>query len=437
MKPYPKYKKENKLPGVDNVPEHWGVIRNSFIFREINETGYGHLQLLSILSDKGIIKQSETGRKERAPEDRSSYKRIFKGDIGYNLMNAFSGSIGISNHEGIISPAYAVCRPKVEINGKYFHYLFRTNLYLTEFDRHAYGIMYERNRLYFENFKKIYIPFPSLKEQKAITCFIDYKLTQIDQFISNKQRFIELLKEQKTALINRAVTKGLNLNVPMKPSGIEWLGDINKNWELEKMSYVCISIRDGTHNPPPTALGNYRLLSVRNIIEGQFVLRDDDRTMIAEDFFSLQKSYRVITNDIVLAIVGATTGKSAIVADIENVTVQRSLAILRPNKLKIRSDFLNFCIQSYCIQTQIKIVMEKYAAQPGIYLADVASLKLAVPNLDEQENICSYLKTKNGEIDLAISKAKQEIELIQEYRTTLISDAVTGKIDVREITTTV
>lgn len=115
MKRYQSYKKEDKLPGIQEIPHHWGVVRNSSIFKEVIETGYGHLELLSILSDKGIIKQSETGRKERAPEDRSSYKRILKGDIGYNLMNAFSGSIGFSNYEGIISPAYAVCRPKIKI----------------------------------------------------------------------------------------------------------------------------------------------------------------------------------------------------------------------------------------------------------------------------------------------------------------------------------
>ncbi|MGI2902222.1 restriction endonuclease subunit S [Tolypothrix sp. VBCCA 56010] len=434
MKRYPVYKKEDRLPGVKEIPEHWRVIRNSFLFKEVSETCYSHLELLSILSDKGVVKQSETGRKERAPEDRSSYKRILKGDIGYNLMNAFMGSIGVSNYEGIISPAYAVCRPKLKIDANYFHYLFRTNLYLTEFDRNAYGIMYERNRLYFDNFKRIYVPLPPLSEQNTIACFIDRKLVQIDQFIRNKQRFIELLKEQKSAIINRAVTKGLNPDAPMKPSGIEWLGDIPAHWEISKISYVCTSIRDGTHNPPPAALGNHRLLSVRNIINGQFVFRDDDRTMIAEDFFSLQKSYTVRINDIVLAIVGATTGKSAIVGNLENVTVQRSLAILRPNQLKIKSDFLNFCIQSSCIQTQIKIIMDKYAAQPGIYLTDVAALKLAVPNLEEQQSLCEYLKTKNSEINQAITKAEKEIELIQEYRTTLISDAVTGKIDVRELT---
>lgn len=201
-------------------------MRNSLVFTEVNETGYSDLEMLSITADRGIIKQSETGRKERASEDKSTYKQILKGDIGYNLMNAFIGAIGVFNYDGIISPADAVCRPRSAVDPSYFHYLFRTGFYLTEFDRYAYGIMDERNRLYIDNFKKIYVPLPPLNEQRSIVRFINQKLAQIDQFICYKRRLIELLNEQKRAIIDRAVTKGVDQNVPMQPSTIDYIESI-------------------------------------------------------------------------------------------------------------------------------------------------------------------------------------------------------------------
>ncbi|MBC6431568.1 restriction endonuclease subunit S [Nostoc sp. HG1] len=432
MKRYQVYKKEDKLPGIKEIPTHWGVVRNSLLFKEVSETGYGNLELLSILSDKGIVKQSETGRKERAPEDRSSYKRILKGDIGYNLMNAFSGSIGFSNHDGIISPAYAVCRPKIEIDGNYFHYLFRTNLYLTEFDRNAYGIMYERNRLYFENFKKIYVPCPPIDEQKQIARFLDRKLEQIGHFISNKQRLIELLKEQKTAIVNRAVTKGLNPDAPMKPSGIEWLGDIPAHWEIIKLGRLCnvTKLTGFEYTKLWRTDPNGEIIALRGLnIKNNRLLLDDDVETISAELSNQLKRSKLFAGDIVFPCTG-TLGHGALIEEDSKYHLNQNIAKITPSE-NINPNFLLYML--CCSGMQYQINRLNYSGlQPVLLIGTIRNLILQIPPKIEQYHIVNSLNTTTEKINLAIAKTEKEIELIQEYRTTLISDAVTGKIDVRE-----
>lgn len=430
MKRYPVYETEDKLPGTKEIPAHWGVVRNSFIFKEISETGYGHLELLSILSDRGIVKQSETGRKERAPEDRSSYKRILKGDIGYNLMNAFSGSIGVSNYEGIISPAYAVCRPKVEIDGNYFHYLFRTDLYLTEFDRYAYGIMYERNRLYFEDFKRIYVPFPPLEEQKQIARFLDLKLEQIDHFISNKQRLIELLKEQKTAIVNHVVTKGLNPHAPMKASGIEWLGEIPAHWEVKSFRRVTTRIEVGIAEAATHAYTDKGIPIIRSTNVKTNFIELDNILHIQKWFADKNRSKYIYMGDILTVRTGANAGMTSVVPKELNHSQCFTLLISTPSPQHL-PQFYSFYINSPMGQEFFSI--EGWgAAQVNLSVPILQNLPVVEPPYEEQQAIVSFIEKESEKIDQAIAKVEKEIELIQEYRTTLISDAVTGKIDVRE-----
>lgn len=244
---------------------------------------------------------------------------------------------------------------------------------------------------------------------------------------------IELLNEQKQVVIHRAVTRGLDPNVRLKPSGIEWLGDVPEGYRRVKLGRVCFSIRDGTHNPPPAIDGTHRLLSVRNIVDGRFTTRPDDRTMSPAAFDELQRSYDVRSGDVVLALVGATTGKSAVVEPMEDVTVQRSIGILRPNPALIDSHFLNLVIRSDLVQSQIRRIMDKYAAQPGIYLKDVGFLQIVYPDIVTQKAILAAVETESKDAERLKDACRMEIDHLREYRTRLIADVVTGKLDVRGI----
>ena len=432
MKQYPAYKPESRVPGVTEVPEHWEVIRNSVIFREVSETGYGDLELLSILSDRGVVKQSETGRKERAPEDRSQYKRILNGDIGYNLMNAFVGAIGVSNYDGIISPAYAVCRPKIEIDATYFHYLFRTDLYLTEFDRNAYGIMDERNRLYFDNFKNIYVPFPPIDEQRRIITYINHKLAQIDQFICYKRRLIELLNEQKTVLINRAVTKGLNSAAPMKPSGIEWLGEIPEYWSMKRLKFLTNFVTSGSRGWAKYYSDNgSTFLRIGNLSNTSIELDLTNLQFVNPPQGAEGERTRVCYEDLLISITALIGAVGVVPQNIGETYVNQHIALVRLIKKEIYPRWVAYCTRSIVGQNQFFTFMNG-GTKDGLTLDDVKNLFVLVPPLSEQIEIANYIDSELTKVDSGISQVQREIELIQEYRTTLISYAVTGKIDVRD-----
>ena len=199
---------EMKPSGVEwigEIPAHWEVVRNKFIFRQIRDVGYPNLLLLSI-GIKGIVPKSQTGQKDVSSADKSLYKRVKIGDIAFNVMTAWKGGIGMSDYEGIVSPAYQVCRPTTKLVPKYFHYLFRTDLYKTIFDRASYQVVDQRHNLYYDNFKNISGIFPSFSEQTQIVNFLDHKTKQIDELIAAEQRKVELLKEYRQSLISEAVT---------------------------------------------------------------------------------------------------------------------------------------------------------------------------------------------------------------------------------------
>ncbi|WP_294369681.1 restriction endonuclease subunit S [uncultured Clostridium sp.] len=200
-------KKQTGFNWIPDIPKNWGLLKAKFLFEEIVDTGYGNeLPLLSITNKDGVIPQSETGRKKRMSEVTTSYKRIKPGDIGYNLMNAFIGSLGVSKYDGLISPAYAVCRPIIKMCSKYFEYVYRTPQFMQEFDNNSYGIMIERNRLYFDNFKQIVTPVPPYEEQLEIVEYLEAKLSEVDEMISGINKEITLVEELRTKLISDVVT---------------------------------------------------------------------------------------------------------------------------------------------------------------------------------------------------------------------------------------
>ena len=242
---FPRYEryKDSGVEWLGEVPEHWKAERVFSVFNERVERGNDELPILNISIKHGVREERPDGdREQRTIEDRTAYKRAATGDIAYNTMRMWQGAVGDVPVDGLISPAYVVARPIKDINTRYYSYLFRGEQFQVETNRHSYGIVSDRNRLYWLGFKNIVIPFPAKPEQDRIVNFLDRKTSEIDALIAKKQRQIELLDEQKAILINRAVTRGLsavasakeglNPNAKLKPSGIEWIGDIPEHWEV-------------------------------------------------------------------------------------------------------------------------------------------------------------------------------------------------------------
>jgi type I restriction enzyme S subunit len=422
LKPYPKYKVSG-VPWLGQVPEHWEVYRNGQLFREIVDIHHPDLELLSMTITHGIVKQSDTGRKTRASEDKNQYKRICIDDIGYNLMNCFSGAIGVSNYEGILSPAYAVCRPKQPLETLYYHFLFRSPIYLDVFNSFSYGIMFERNRLYFERFKLIKSPLPSIEEQIKITKYLKYKTAQISRLIRAKKRIIELLKEQKQAIINQAVTRGLDPDVKLKPSGVEWLGKIPEHWEVRRLRYIFHEVdsrsKDGKEIHLSMSQKHGGLVKSSEI---------EERRLMSESYAGGKLCQ---TGDVVLNRLKAHLGIFAL-APCDGV-ISPDYTVLRPI-VQINGKFYEILLRSQMIRSELRIrckgIVEGFWR---LYTDDFYDIFVPVPPKDEQVLIINKLEGIFTNIDFLISSTEREISLIQEYRTRLIADVVTGKVDVRDI----
>ncbi|UIJ38948.1 restriction endonuclease subunit S [Desulfobaculum bizertense] len=435
MMQFPRYEsyKDSGVEWLGEIPEHWGcdTLRSATLLK--SDKNRPDLQVLSVYREYGvIIKDSRDDNHNATSLDTSTYKVVQPGDLVVNKMKAWQGSMGVSEYEGVVSPAYITCKTNQDdFHPKYLHYLLRSKGYIGVYNSISYGVRIGQWDLRYDDFKKVVIPIPLIGEQKRIASFLDKKTAEIDEAIAKKQKLIELLQEQKSILINQAVTKGLNPNAPMKDSGVEWIGEIPAHWAIKKMKWICSSIRDGTHNPPPAVEGEHRLLSVRNIVDGQFVTRDDDRTMTPQAFKLLQRSYTVQAGDVVIALVGGTTGKSAVVSiNCDKISVQRSLGILRPFKRQISASCLNYYVKSHFVQNTIWEIAVKYAAQPGIYLDDLAKIRIPVPPLSEQKELVSHLNSVESSYAALMSSVLKEIQFLYEYKSILISSAVTGKIKI-------
>ena len=236
LRPYPEYK-DSSQTWFGNVPQHWSVLPNRALFSEVKDRNHSDEEMLSVTITRGIVRQktllTDSSKKDSSKLDRSAYKLVQPRDIAYNKMRAWQGAIGISNFRGIISPAYIVMRMRTPKNlPRYFHHLYRTPQFAKEAERWSYGITSDMWSLRPEHFKMIYTPEPPSQEQAAIVRFLDWTNGRLERAIRAKQKGIALLNEQKQTIIHRAVTRGLDPSVPLKPSGIPWLGDIPAHWDV-------------------------------------------------------------------------------------------------------------------------------------------------------------------------------------------------------------
>jgi type I restriction enzyme S subunit len=243
IKPYP-ITKDFNVPWLGQVRGHWRVLPNRALFTKINERDHPDEQMLSVTITKGVIPQqallADSSKKDSSNLDKSAYKLARPGDIVYDKMRAWQGAVGVSNYYGIISPAYVVQRPRNGADARFLHYLLRTPVFAKEAERWSYGITSDMWSLRAEHFKMIYTCLPTLTEQSAIVPFLDYMDRRIRRYIGAKQKLVKLMEEQKQAIIHRAVTRGLDPNVRLMPSGVEWLGDVPEHWHLARLKDAAV-----------------------------------------------------------------------------------------------------------------------------------------------------------------------------------------------------
>lgn len=428
LKPYAKYKKVD-LPWLDKIPEHWGLRNLGRIMKPISARNRPELPLLSITREQGVIVRDIESNENHnyIPDDLSNYKVIEKGQFGMNKMKAWQGSYGISKYDGIVSPAYFVFDVEFE-NLDFFHRALRSPFYVNNFLKASDGVRIGQWDFDTAELKRMYIIAPPHPEQTQIAKYLDRKTEQIDRYIQLKERQIELLEEQKTAIINQAVTKGLDPNVPMKDSGIEWLGKIPEHWEMVALKYLYKSNRESlSENEDPNLRLNY--IDISSV--GFGFLKEKPQ---AFSFGAAPMRARRIVHkgDTIISTV-RTYLKSIfyITEEHDNCIVSTGFSVLTPTE-KINPSISRFLLSSeYFLGEVLKSSVG--VSYPAISNGRLIQIKIPVPPKREQQETVNYLDTQISKIDTLIAQTKEKIKTMEELRTSLISSVVTGQLDVRKV----
>lgn len=425
-----------KIAWLGEFPSHWQVLRIKNLFQEMDcRSETGSEELLSVSHYTGVTLKRESLENEddqlTNAESLVGYKLVQQGDLVINIMLAWNGSLGISPHNGITSPAYCVYRIKGDNNPEYFGYLFTTALFKAEFRRHSTGIIDSRLRLYSDKLFSIFSTVPPKDEQNAIVQYIKAQEEKVNRFIEKKQRFIQLLWEQRQRVITSATTKGVNETVKMRSTGIEGIDQIPEHWQIRRLKNISSVISKGT---TPSTIGSdtkdegeVRFLRAENLYENKvsltpafFIDRETDELLFRS---------RLAVDDVLLVIAGATLGRTGIVTEkVLPANTNQAVCFIRPSD--IVPEFLLMWLQTNFIASQIWLNATQ-AAQPNLAMGKISTFYIFYPPLEEQSQIVDYIKAESETIDKAITKAEREIELIREYKEAMIAEAVMGKRKVK------
>jgi type I restriction enzyme, S subunit len=438
LRPYSSYQRSAPT-WVGAVPDHWSVLPNRALFAEVKERNRPKADLLSVTITRGVIPQTAllagSSKKDSSKIDKSAYKCVSPGDLAYNKMRAWQGAIGVSQFGGIVSPAYIVMRLRTaQHQRRYFHYLYRIPHFAKEAERWSYGITSDMWSLRPEHFRLIYSPLPPPDEQVTIVRFIDHATHRIDKAIQAKRRLIAFLNEQRNAIINKAITRGIDGTIALKNSGVEWLGPVPQNWEVLRLGAVVQSI---TGFPFPSSEFSHDTSDVK-LLRGINVtpsgLRWDSTVYWRRRPDDGLDRFRLQEGDIVLGMDRPIIGSGVRAArveesDVPSLLLQR-VARLRPSK-RLNARFLLLLLRGRPFADYIAPIFTGIS-MPHLSPEQIKTFKIALPSREEQERILEYIGVSTVGQTVTINTTEREIDLLREYRTRLITDVVTGKLDVRE-----
>ena len=413
-----------------DIPQHWQLLRTKSIFRLVAEPAPNNNdeELLSVYSDIGVKPRRELEERGNKASTTDGYWLVKKGDIIVNKLLAWMGAIGLSEYDGVTSPAYDILRAYKPINSKFYHYLFRNPICINKLKKHSKGIMEMRLRLYFDEFGNIKIPYPPLEDQNRIVEFLDRKTAEIDQAIKQKQRLIKLLKEQKAILIDRAVTRGLNPNVPMRDSGVEWIGKIPEHWKLKKAKHVLKAIIDAEHKTAPSfENGEYLIARTSNVRDGKIRLND---ALYTDNHHYQQWTKRAIPEPgDILFTREAPAGEACILPSDMQVLMGQRMVLMKVNAKILDARFAVFSIYGGAAKQYI-INLSVGSTVVHLNMSDIGNIPILMPDLKEQFKISQYLDQISIEFNTAIEMEHQGISCLIQLKESLISSVVTGKIKI-------
>ena len=428
--PYESSKVSYKPSGIEwlgEIPQSWEIRRLKYLFYISKEESRDEFPNVLSLTQNGIIERDITTNKGQLAQNYIGYNIVKRGDIILNPMDLSSGYVAKSTFEGVISQAYIKIRPLETLNLSYYESFFQ-NLYHYKILWHlGKGISYDhRWTLGNDVFLNIKIPLPPLQEQKEIAEFLDSKCEKIQNYIDKKQKLITLLQEKKQALINEAVTKGLNPNIESKNSGIEYLGLIPHHWEVRRVATLGKFFKGSNISKNDLQDSGVCVVLYGDIYTKYEIKTKQFQSKIAENF--AKDKTQILCGNLLFSGSGETKediGKCICYLGNEKAYVGGDVIVLR--QMGQDSLFLSYVLNSDYIKYQ-KAVISKGEIIIHIYASNLRDLKIPLPPLHEQKEIAAFLDSKVAQIDSVIEKTKKQIELVKEYKNTLINEAICGRV---------
>lgn len=410
-----------------DLPSRWDVLRSKYLFREIDDrTDTGTETLLSMRQAHGLIPHAKVSTKPVTPEELKGYKRVRTGQMVLNRMQASNGMFAVAREDGLVSPDYAVFQPLRPMEPDYFVDLFKTTIYRAKFRQESKGLGTGTSgflRLYSDRFGAIHVPQPPEDEQRKIVQFTRAYDLRVRRLIRNKRRLIGLLNEQKQAIINRAVTRGIKPDAPMKTTGIDWMPEVPAHWEVKRLKYLTKFSNGIAFKPADWKDEGVPIIRIENLNGGDH-FNYTDRTDLPENML-------IQTGDLVFAWSGnrgTSFGSFEWTRDFP--------AYLNQHIFKLEGYDLHRKYFYYLLRAVTKHVEDNAHGIIGlVHITKPALGAIFVPvaDNDEQGEIANKIDEDLAELKQAAEKVRAEIRLIEEYRERLIADVVTGKLDVRHI----
>lgn len=428
LKPYSSYS-PSPVPWLDDVPSEWSAIRLDRLFRYRSEEPLeGDARVTGYLDGRVTLRSNVAGQKIKGVVHETGWQRIHVGDFAISGMNAHLGGMGVSDSEGKCSPIYLVLEPRPGTNAHFVSLAVRHAAHLGAIKALVQTIRFNSADMKRADLKSIYVPLPPPEEQAQIVRFIRHLDHRVNRLIKTKRRLIELLNEQKQAIIHRAVTRGLDPTVPLKPSGIDWLGDAPKHWSVKPLKrWASMNAKTLTDKTPSDF--EFRYLDIGTVGTGRLV-REPEK-MVFEGAPS--RARRIVrSGDTIISTVRTYLKAMFFVENVEEPMIASTgFAVLSPTDA-IVPRYLSYLIQSADFINRVT-ANSIGIAYPAISESRMGSFHLAAPGKAEQLEILAHLDVATEPFDSALSKAQSEIDLIREYRTRLVADVVTGQLDVRHL----
>jgi type I restriction enzyme S subunit len=442
LKPYPAYK-DSGVEWLGEMPAHWEVRRGKTILRPIDvRSSTGKEEILTVSSERGVVPRSTATVTMFKAESYIGYKLCWPGDLVINSLWAWAQGLGVSSYHGIVSSAYGVYRLKNEneVSSQYIHELVRSVPFQWELQVRSKGIWISRLQLTDEAFLRAPFPLPPLSEQTAIVRFLDYMDRRIRRYIRAKQRLIKLLEEYKQALIHQAVTGQMDVRTgepypAYKDSGVEWLGKVPEHWETCRLKSRLVKNDSGIwrdhHDPDGTII----LRSTEQTVSGGWKIENPARLHLSH---MEREAYLLQVGDLVVTKSSGSPdhiGKTSLVTEDVAALGCAFSNFMQRLRLGENTDpkLVWYYLNSPIGREQLVFQSTTTTGLGNLNGKILGNCVIALPPLSEQTAIVEYLDTQTAKIDAAMAAARREIELLREYRTRLIADVVTGKVDVREV----